>query len=88
MNRADKSLTKPPGYYLTGYEGSPCERIEPEIIKWKEDSKPIIAMDFGKGDETVCVEVTARPDGEIESIRGIDTDEFKKQCEEVERQHE
>lgn len=22
-------LTRPPGYYLTGYEGSPCDKPEP-----------------------------------------------------------
>ena len=52
----NKELTQLPSRYLTGYEGSQCVRLNPEMgkpFKWKQ--------------------------------KGIDTDEFRKQCEDIDK---
>lgn len=94
----NKPLTRPP---LTTLYGSPCKRIEPVSVEWRKEfeNKPDSFDEESYTDGysegfAAGLNFTSQPKYEdnshdFEGIKikpeGIDTDEFRKQCEDIDK---
>lgn len=94
-------LTKPPGLYLTGYEGSKCEQIKPVSVQWRKEFDNKVdtfyeesysdgySQGYAAGMSYVSKPYTdaqkAKNKQMRDMIQGIDIDEFKKQCEDIDK---